>query len=319
MKDGEQISNAGGGTPEEVVAQQKEYDDEWDKLGDGEKSTTVPNAEGLPPETPEASLENGKEHAAEATPAEQHEEPEPKSKTYGSIESMEKALKDTKSYASRLESEKAELKKKVEALEKGHGSQAEVDEARKSVAAAQDDLDSIKTKIYEEYPEFQALLDPIIEQNKELKKKVDTLETSQAEKAKNDQRQEALDNFNNHVKPVVVQAHPDFENIVQNEDYWKWAEKQRPALRTAAMDSPDPEDIVWAVTEYKKSIASKEVPQIRKNEDANRNKRIANSATLRGSSTSFPTNRKANADPNNYDDGWDEAGETLKKQGVATG
>lgn len=61
------------------------------------------------------------------------------------------------------------------------------------------------------------------------------------------------------VKPKVLEVHPDFDEIVKNETYWQWIEKQRPALKFAGKDSGDPDDIIWAISEYKKSIKNGDV------------------------------------------------------------
>lgn len=76
------------------------------------------------------------------------------------------------------------------------------------------------------------------------------------------QKQEALEYFELQVKPEILKIHPDFDNIifkttedgtiVLNEEYFQWAEKQKPALRDAAINSSKPEHIIWAISEYKK-------------------------------------------------------------------
>lgn len=75
-------------------------------------------------------------------------------------------------------------------------------------------------------------------------------------------RQVALEHFEKHVKPKILKAHPDFDSIVlkkspdgkliPNDEFFQWAEKQRPALKFAAMESDNPDDIIWAISEYKK-------------------------------------------------------------------
>lgn len=72
-------------------------------------------------------------------------------------------------------------------------------------------------------------------------------------KALLERRKKAFEYFEANVKPKVVKVHPDFDEIVRNPKYWEWARAQRPALRFAAEDSPDPEDIIWALGEFKKS------------------------------------------------------------------
>jgi hypothetical protein len=62
------------------------------------------------------------------------------------------------------------------------------------------------------------------------------------------------------VKPIVLKVHPDFDSIVAGQGYWEWAEKQRSALKVAALNSGDPLDIIWAVSEYKAFLEAKGRP-----------------------------------------------------------
>jgi len=312
MANNEEIKGQGEGTQKEVAEDQREYDATWEQLKkqeDGEKDATVDdNAKNdLPPEN---------QGASDVGVIEPKQAGEVKSEKYGTVKSMEKALDDTKAYAHRLESEKSELAKKIDELQKGGATQAEVAEAKQAVQDAQDDLDAIKTRVYEDYPELQQLIDPIIKQNKILEEKLVSFEETKTKKTEQDHKQSLIDNFNKNVKPKVLEVHSDFDSLIQSEAYWAWAEKQRPGLRTAALDSPDSDDIIWAVGEYKKEKASSQVPEIRDREKKERDAKLANSQTLRGGSTAFPGAKK-NADPENYD--WEGAGDILKKQGIGTG
>lgn len=86
--------------------------------------------------------------------------------------------------------------------------------------------------------------------------------TSPSTKNDEHERQQALEYFNANVKPKILKIHPDFDDIVlkktpdgkliANDEFFEWAEKQRPALRFAAMESNNPDDIIWAISEYKK-------------------------------------------------------------------
>lgn len=308
----EVVTNAGSETPAAAAAAQAEYDAVWaeeDKAAVGEKKPVVdPLVEGadndLPPAAKPAASDVGRNE-------------EEKSEKYGTVKSMEKALDDTKTYARRLEAEKKELAEKLADAQKGGATQAQVAEATKAVQTAQDDLDKVKARVYEDYPELQALLDPIMERNKALESKVVSLEAVKATDAEKERKTTLIDNFKKNVLPKVLEVHKDFETVMQSEDYWKWAENQRPALRVAAMDSSDPTDISWAVTEYKKGKASEQVPGIKDKEAADREKRLVNAGSLRGGSTSFPTSKESDKDPDKY--AWDEAGEVLKKQGIGSG
>ena len=67
-------------------------------------------------------------------------------------------------------------------------------------------------------------------------------------------REQALAYFEANVKPKILEKHPDLDTIMKGEAYWKWAEQQRPALKYAALFSGDADDIIWAISEYKKTI-----------------------------------------------------------------
>jgi hypothetical protein len=300
----EEVMSTGSETPEAAAAAQEAYDATWDALNKPDDPPVDTANTGIPPETP-------------AAPAVSIDKGEEKSEKYGTVKSMEKALDDTKTYAHRLEAEKAELTKKLAELQQGGATKAEVAEAAQAVKDAQDDLDAVKARVYEDYPELQALLDPLMERNKALESKVTSLETTKARDAEADRKKTLIDNFNKNVKPEVLKVHKDFDSIMQSEEYWRWAESQRPALRVAAMDSSDPTDINWAVSEYKKGMATSQVPGIREKESADRETRLKNSATLRGGSTSFPTSGQGDKNPEVY--AWDDAGELLKKQGIGSG
>jgi len=226
-----------------------------------------------------------------------------KSSTFGSIESMEKALKDTQSYAGKLQAEVAELRKKLEAFERGEATAKDVSDQAAATKKAQDDLDKITESIYEDYPELQPLIETIIQKIQ----RIESVQQARERDAEEIARMKALDEFNRNVKPKIMQVHSDFDEIVRSESYWKWAEAQSPALRYAAMDSPAPEDIIWAISEYKKSLGVQK--------DVSRINRVAHLQTLRGGSTSIPTRVSAN-NAGDYDAGWREADVVLKKEGL---
>jgi hypothetical protein len=305
------------------------YDQEWERLerlerGEGsvEDGVGAPNAsddEGLPPAEEEPEASSTQNSSVTDPPNKEDGGDQIKSKKYGSIASMEKALDDTKRYAHKLEAEKAELARQLAEVQKGNATQADVDKATQAVKNAQSDLDAIKARVYEDYPELQQLIDPILDRNRELETKVISLEDAQTKIIEDDRKKALLNNFNQNVKPKVIEVHKDFDEIMQSERYWLWAERQRPALKTAALDSPDPDDIIWAVSEFKKSVAAQQIPGIRDKENNNRGTRLKNAQTLRGSSLSFPQGTSKEVDPNDYDAGWEQAEETLRKQGIYSG
>jgi len=311
------------GEEKDVVKEQEktdEYDkawDEWEKGAKPEKpGDEVPAKEPekskdetqvVPPKTDDTPVA---EQNAQEKPAD-----EPRSERYGSIQSMEKALDDTKRYAHRLEAEKAELKKKLEELEKGQATQSDVDLAKQKVKDAQTDLDAIRKQVYNDYPELEPLIDGIIMRSQELEQKLATVERLARDQAKRSEREKAVEHFNTHVKPEIVKVHKDFDEIVQSVEYWDWAERQRPALKTAAMDSPDPQDIIWAITEFKKFVAGPDIQNLRDKDKQAKTERLVNAqAMLRGGGGAPPMPKQQEDDSSeNY---WEWAGEMLKKQGI---
>jgi chromosome segregation ATPase len=307
---------------EQIEQAQKEYDEEFERLA-SEEAKAQNEDEDKEPEKDgesEAKTKEEQEGQEEQEAIEASLSEEQKSKDHGSIESLEKALNDTKSYATKLAEEKAELVKKLKEYEEGKATQKEVEDQKKATEDAKDDLDKIKESIYEDYPELKAILDPLLEQSKVLKKTVEEIRAGQEKKAAEDTaeaaRKAAFDEFNKNVKPKILEKHADFDRIVRSEAYWKWADEQRPALKFAAMDSPDPEDIVMAVTEFKKSAYADKIEGFKSKQAEKKQQILTSAQTLRGGSTSFPSSGKKSVDPNDYEAGWKEAEEKLKSEGI---
>ncbi|MBI4767790.1 MAG: hypothetical protein HY787_24875 [Deltaproteobacteria bacterium] len=57
--------------------------------------------------------------------------------------------------------------------------------------------------------------------------------------------------FNEDLKPILIKAHPDYQEIIRTREYWEWLIKQSPALLVAGASSPDPQDMIWALSRYK--------------------------------------------------------------------
>src|SRR4030066_320127 len=152
-------------------------------------------------------------------------------------ESWQKAYNDTKAYATRLSQENAELKKTLEAHKAGKASAEDVSDAKKAVEAAKSSLDTVKEKIYEDYPEFKDLIEPILRQNSELEQKVSKIESERAEDSESKKRTAAQEHFEIRVKPDVVKVHPDFEDVIfqivdgkrqgLNKEYFELAAKDK--------------------------------------------------------------------------------------------
>lgn len=252
-------------------------------------------------------------------------EPKEKKPAASDEEPHEKALKDTKAWATKLAQENAELKRTVEAFKKGNASADDVKDAHQAAAKAQADFDSARVKVYADYPELKDLIDPLVESSKKLSDEVKALRADKEADEEKKKHDAVYEHFNAHVRPEVVKVHPDFDSIMTkevdgkkaaNDEYFEWAAKQRPALKFAAMESSDPQDINWALTEFKKFKASPDAEAFRQRQEKKIKDKITNTQTLRGGSTPFPAGSVKKGDPEDYDAGWNEADAILKKQGV---
>jgi len=300
-------------SPEEKEA--KIYEEEWDKQAKAEKGD-----EGKTPEQIAEEKRLADEKAETDRKAKETKDLEDqRDKDHGSPESMKKALTDTKSAYGKLQADFQKLQEEITSLKSGKGSQADVDAAAKAVKEAKDNLGKMKeklSKVYEDYPELKDVLDPLVSVNQLLSEKVETLEKGSVEKAKADARGEAKAAFERDVKPVILKKHEDFDAIVRDEAYWDWAAKQKPALRFAAENSPDPDDIIMAITEFKKSGLRKDVKAINEQDEASRKKKLADAMSLRGGASGNPPIKKKDEDKT-YDEHWDDAGKLLKEKGVS--
>ena len=284
-------------TPEQQ--QDAEYNSAWEEMGAAEAKAG--KAEDT--ETPTPAAED-KSAATEDTAT-----PEPgKSKDHGNLDSVEKALKDTKGELTRVQQEKAELKAQLEAATKT----GTAEEVKNRLQALREKVD------FTEYPELEPFFDGLVEENVKL---AETVHASTAEKRQAEiqegVRKAALETFNRDIKPKIVEVHADFEEIVNSEDYWKWVDQQKdvlPVLHHAATASSSPADINWALGEYKKTnadvIAAKAA-------DAKKRQTVSNNArSLRGGGTPGLTEARKAANPDDYQGGWEEAGELLKREGL---
>ena len=288
-----------------------EYADAWDEADKEEAKPEDKDKEGLPDEDKDAEAPPEKAPVVPEKPAEASEEP-------GTDESIRKALKDTKAHATKLAQENSEFRKKLKEFEEGKASTQDVAEARKAVTDAKGKFEVVKSKmsaLYEEYPDLKEAFEPLIEANEYLNNEVITLKADKKKDADKEARIAAKDIFDRTIKPEVLKVHKDFDAIIANEDYWKWAEQQRPAIRFAAMESPDPEDINMAVGEFKKYLNTDETKAIKDKEKADKQKQLTNAQSLRGGKIPFPAGSRSK-DPNNYDAGFDEAEAQLKKEGL---
>lgn len=277
-------------------------DQEWDKLEAEEKAAdTRAEDAGLPVDADPEDTEN--EPDAKAAPddsdtlkkeSEQHESAEAK------------ALKDTKAWATKLAQENAELKRLVA----DGATKTEIAVQEKSVERQKQAIsDETLATVYREYPELKEVLNPLLDTLKGLQEETEATKKQRAEaadQAEKRRKQDALDHFESTIMPKVLEVHSDFKEIIADSAYFEWAEKQRPGLKTAALQSNDPDDIKWAVSEYKKTLAGNEAAKMRQTEEEKRKQKLNNQMTLRGGSSAITTG-KAKADPNDYDSAWEQA------------
>ena len=304
---------------EEVKDPEAEYDRAWQEMEEGSEEKGSDDAvKGSEDDEGSQKVDVPPEGAGGETEEKAEERDEER------LGSIEKALRDTKAWATRLAQENAELKRTLEAYEKGKATRQDVEDAKKAVQKAQDNLDEIKSRVYEDYPELKDLLDPVLDMTRSLKEELDSIRAEQRVKAENDERQRALEEFNLRVKPKVKEVHPDFEEIifqkgpdgqmVLNDEYFKWAAQQSPALRFAATESSDPQDIIWAVGEFKKWKATPEAESYRQKQQMSRERKLETAQSIMPSSgPAMPISKTGAESEDDYDAAWAEATKRLEK------
>lgn len=284
---------------------EEQYDAAWAEIEATEgKDTESTEETGLSGKDPE-----DKEEGADTIPVPKESEA---LKKESEEDPRDKALKDTKAWATKLSQENAELKRLI--TEGATKKEIEAQEQRTHEAKASLSPEKL-ANVFKEYPEFEDVLNPLMETVNDLKAKTAFYEQEKAQSVQNEEarrKQEALSSFETKVKPEVLKEHPDFDQIIANEQYFAWAEKQRPALQTAALNSNDPTDIKWALSEYKKANAMPEAAKVKQQEEEKRKQKLQNSMSLRGGATPFST--KAKADDSDYDSAWDEAEREERKK-----
>ena len=292
----------------------------------------VSGEEGKPDEKEsEKEAEKPEQAQTQEEAPQQQTEPGTEQRTEERIAGIEKALKDTKAWATRLAQENAELKRTIEAYEKGQASRQDVEaqkkaveDARKGYEQAQDSLESIKKRVYEDYPELQDLLDPMFEMTQSMKSELEEIKREQQLRQQEAERARALEEFELRVKPQVMKVHPDFEEIIfqrgedgrmmLNDEYFQWAMQQRPSLRFAATESSDPQDIIWAISEFKKFKGTPEAEEFRHRQQAEKEKkRVAAAAVPPGSGPAMPISAAGGPSEDDYDAAWAEATRKLEK------
>jgi len=284
----------------EELNEEEILSEEWDKVEDEEGNKDLAKKEGLPEEKKEESIQAPEKKAGE----------EEKPNSHGDVDSLTKALNDTKSHSTKVSQENAELRRKVEAFEKGDATAKEVEDQKKKADAANGDLVLAAKAFKEDYPEGGPLFDKLLETIDGLTTEVQTIKKGNKDAEAHNSQEAALLNFNTVVKPEIVKNHPDFDAIMTGKnvdgdvEWFKWAEKQTQGLRFMALESSDPQDISYALTEFKKSKGSGEAERIRAQEETEKNIKLTNGQTLRAGSGSPLLKTKETE--GTYSDEWDK-------------
>jgi hypothetical protein len=298
-----------------------EYDQEWARLEEEETGEKPQQNQ----EKEEESVEDDKEEhpvdddkKEEAAPVKDAKKEEVKDKD---LTGIEKALHDTKSYATKLAQENANLKKALN--EKDSSDKAKkVEEAKVAQKEAQDRLNGSLQEAYKEYPELKEALDGLKSELMTTRKEIDGLKS---EKSKQESEQAKLKEdaayFEQNIKPEIVKVHSDFDAIVKDPQavFFKWAEKQTLAIRVAVFNSMDPADMNMAIDAYKRDKSSGYIKETKDKDAKDRDLKLKNAQSLRGGQQ-IPDNLNVESGPKgkeNYEGGWDEAGKLLEKEGVS--
>lgn len=310
--------NQAGENEEKKLSADEQYDAAWEELEEV-KEVVDSGLSDTDPEGKEPNPEDEEELQSEESKLASSNKETLQENTEHVADQTEKRIKDLQAGFTKISQENSELKKKLEAFEAGTATRKEVEDQQKKVddAKAAINQEALST-VFKEYPELEAILNPLLQTVESLKSETEQFKASKAvdaQRAEEDRKKEALNYFETKVKPLVVHGedgHPDFEQIITTDDYWEWAEQQRPGLRTAALNSSDPEDIKMALSAYKKDRAMPEAKKLKQQQEEKRQEKLNNAMSLRGGSTQFPA--KGKADDNDYDAGWEDAGKLIAKK-----
>ncbi len=298
---------------EEETKAEAEYEKAFNEDPDEKPKEGELLAEVDPP--PEAKVDkDAKEKPEDVKPAEDV-------KHHGDIESMNKALNDTKTHMQDLGEQLKNANAAIKALSDGKGSEKEAADAKANFEAAQKDLDVKLETMYADYPEQKEAIDAMVgimrsqaTTIEDLQGKVNKVSESTAKTKEEEDKAESLRLFEETVLPEVVKDHEDALAMIKDPRYATWAydiEKTQPMLSKAALDSNAPGDISMALTEFKKFLATPEAGKMANEQDKLKDKTISNAQTLRGSSQSMPDLKKKD-DKNDYLAGWEESDKLLE-------
>lgn len=236
-----------------------------------------------------------KEDDGESEAGDDPEKADPKEDTAN----LAKALKDTKSWGTKLAMEKKALEKELAELKAGGSSPKKVEDAKASIGETRKILEDKIKKVSEDYPELKDTLDLLANLSYEGLSKAKEFEKISEKEA---ERLEARQRFETEVEPVILESHPDFRKVAFSKEYMAWVEKQSPAMQYAAMNSLDPRDICASLSAYKKANAGGEAEKQRQAEEKRQKGIKENLSTVRGGGSASKTAGKVtkleDVDPN---------------------
>lgn len=275
---------AAGGTPTEIPL------DDKPKAPEEEKDPEVKEEEPLA-EDDSVKKDDGKPEGGDAPAAEEPSKEDPAK--------LAKALKDTKSWGTKLAMEKAALEKEVAELKAGGSSKEKIAQAQASIGETRKILDDKIKKASEDYPELKEVLDLLATTSYEGLSKAKDFEKNSKEEA---EKLEARETFETTVAPKIAEAHSDWKKVAFSKEYMAWIETQSPATIFAATKSLDPDDIIGTITKFKKANAGGEVEKQRLAEEKRQKGIKDNLSTVRGggsvSKTAGKPTKLEDVDPN---------------------
>jgi hypothetical protein len=316
------------------------YDNEFEKAANGaevpktgieQKKSEDPNKTTEPPTGDDKSKtdsdadkdkakEKGKEYVPptdqpkEGDDKKKEEGEKVKSEHHGKLESVEKALKDTQGYATRLAQKMKEIRVKNNELKKQIAEQDKKGEPQITDSDLSIDEEKLK-KTYEDYPDLKPVLDPIVKTNKALIKKIQerNKEISDSNSKETDKteaetaQKDAKDYYANVTKPGIEKVHPDYEKLI-NDKFWAWLETQSEAIK-AASKSPDPRDGILLINAYKEHLGIQ-----------TKEKESAQKKTTTDVTNNLPPSSSANSTPpfdkkvksGDYDEEFDKIADSYK-------
>ncbi len=295
-----------------------EYDEEWDRLDAEEKGEQKPE-----PKQTDKQIEEPAAGEGDKILPETKEEPKPddkKDQSKAALSGVDKALHDTKKWATELVEENKKLKQAIAEKESAEKS-AKVEAAEKAQKAAQEKLNGSLEEAYKEYPELKGVLDEMKSQLDATQKEINDIRTADAKKKEASEKLQAdRDFFEQNIKPEIVKTHKDFDAIVNSPDhqFFKWAEKQSPAIKFAVFNSNSPADMVMALDAFKKDKSSGYLKEKKETDTKLKDSKLESAQSLKGGVT-IPENIEPGTGPSskdNYDAGWEAADKLLKDQGV---